>query len=90
MTGADYSVSVESTKRSMIDGPTSTMKLMNASSTNEVIFGSASTVLVENLARAMEADVLDGEELVVSFADHEGTSHKHHIREGERRQICYN
>lgn len=48
------------------------MKLVHASSKDEIVFGSASTMLVENLARAMEADVIDGEELVVSFADHEG------------------
>lgn len=72
LTGAGYSVSAAATKRVMFDGPDTTMKLVNASSPSEVIFGSSTTILVENLARTMEADVLDGEELVISFADHEG------------------
>ncbi|KAG9024294.1 hypothetical protein FRB95_011708 [Tulasnella sp. JGI-2019a] len=84
--GADYSVSVTATRRTIVDGPTSTMKLVNASSKDEIFFGSASTMLVENLARAMEADVLDGEELVVSFADHEANIGSW-VRLAERRGI---
>ncbi|KAG8854892.1 hypothetical protein FRB96_007292 [Tulasnella sp. 330] len=84
--GADYSVSVTATTRTMVDGPTSTMKLVNASSKDEIFFGSASTMLVENLARAIEGDVLDGEELVVSFADHE-TNIGPWVRLAERRGV---
>lgn len=55
----------------MVDPQAATAILINASSPQEISFGSSSTMLVENLARAMDADVHAEEELVVSFADHE-------------------
>lgn len=57
----------------MVDPQIATAILINASSPQEISFGSSSTVLVENLARAVEADVQSDEGLVVSFADHEST-----------------
>ncbi|CCM06051.1 uncharacterized protein FIBRA_08298 [Fibroporia radiculosa] len=67
--GADYSVSVASTTR-VADGAEAARELLNATSVDEVAFGSSSTMLVENLARALEADVLAGEEIVVT-GEHE-------------------
>lgn len=68
--GADYSVSVQSTQR-VADGVVAARELFNAESTDEVALGSSSTMLVENLARALDADVLDGEEVIVT-GEHEG------------------
>ena len=69
LTGADYSVSVESTTR-VADGAKSAAILMNASSPDEIAFGSSSTMLVENLARAIDKDILDDEEIIAT-GEHE-------------------
>ena len=68
--GADYSVSVTSTKR-VADGVEAARQLLNAASTEEVAFAYSSSMAAENIARAMEADVLDGEEIIVT-GEHEG------------------
>lgn len=68
--GADYSASVTSTKRAD-EGFATTAKLFNARSPSEVTLGNSSTNLTETLARAMEPIVNDGDEIVVSDADHE-------------------
>ncbi|KAG9001407.1 hypothetical protein FRB90_011629 [Tulasnella sp. 427] len=68
---AEYSVSVVSTKRATVDPQKAAAVLFNAASPEEVSFGSSSTMLVENLARAMEAGIKEGDEFIVSFADHE-------------------
>ncbi|KAI0318606.1 PLP-dependent transferase [Amylostereum chailletii] len=70
--GADYSVSVESTKR-VADGSVQAAKLFNAASPDEIAFGSSSTMAAENLARALEGDVLDGEEIIVT-GEHEANT----------------
>ena len=70
--GADYSVSVTSTTRATIDGPEAARELFNAESADEVAYGSSSTLLVENLARAMEADVQACEEVIIT-GEHECT-----------------
>ena len=71
VTGADYSVSVSSTDR-VAEGPIQTAKLINATSPDEIAFGSSSTALVSNLAHAISADVLDDEEIIVT-TEHEGS-----------------
>ena len=68
--GADYSVSVASTCR-VGEGIEAAKELLNASSVDEVAFGSSSTMLVENLARAMDKDILDDEEIIIT-GEHEG------------------
>jgi selenocysteine lyase/cysteine desulfurase len=68
--GADYSVSVESTKRAS-SGPASAAALFNALSPSEIALGSSSTMLVENLSRALDADIQDDQEIIVTF-EHEG------------------
>ena len=70
--GADYAVSVESTKR-VAAGSAAAATLFNAVSSAEIALGSSSTMLVENIARAIESDVLDGEEIIVT-GEHEGAS----------------
>ena len=67
--GADYAVSVTSTGR-VAAGAEAARELFNADSKDEVAYGSSSTMLVENLARALEADVLLGEEIVIT-GEHE-------------------
>lgn len=68
--GADYSVSVKSTER-VAEGVEAVRDLFNAESVDEVALGSSSTMLVENLARAMESDFLDGDEIIIT-GEHEG------------------
>ena len=70
--GADYSVSVQSTSR-VAEGSVTAAKLFNASSPDEIAFASSSTMAAENLARALETDVMDGEEIIIT-GEHEGTS----------------
>ncbi|EKM53823.1 uncharacterized protein PHACADRAFT_260365 [Phanerochaete carnosa HHB-10118-sp] len=68
--GADYSVSVKSTQR-VADGVEAVRELFNAESAEEVAMGSSSTMLAENLARAIEGDFLDGDEIIIT-GEHEG------------------
>jgi selenocysteine lyase/cysteine desulfurase len=68
--GADYSVSVTSTSR-VNEGLEAARQLFNAESTNEVLFGSASTQVVENLSHSLEPDFQEGDEIVIT-TEHEG------------------
>ncbi|KZV97284.1 PLP-dependent transferase [Exidia glandulosa HHB12029] len=70
--GADYSVSVESTQRVGL-GSIATAELVNADA-DEIVFGSSSTALVENLARAMDGDIQSTDEFIISDADHEANA----------------
>ncbi|KAE9410402.1 PLP-dependent transferase [Gymnopus androsaceus JB14] len=68
--GAGYSKSVESTRRVMKEAPEATMKLFNASSPDEIVFGASTTMNLENLARGMENDIQTGDEFIVTL-EHE-------------------
>ncbi|PPR07857.1 hypothetical protein CVT24_005594 [Panaeolus cyanescens] len=68
--GADYSVSVQSTRRVLVDGPTEGAKLFNAASADEIVFGSSSTLNLENLARGLENGISQGDEFIVT-GEHE-------------------
>lgn len=68
--GADYSVSVESTKRVLIDGPTAAAKLLNAKSPDEIVFAASSTLNLVNLSRGLEEDIQPGDEFIVT-GEHE-------------------
>ncbi|KAI0827534.1 PLP-dependent transferase [Trametes gibbosa] len=70
--GADYSISVSSTNR-VSSGAEAARELFNADSVDEIAYGSSSTMLVENLARAIEADVQEGEEIIVT-GEHESNA----------------
>ncbi|KAH9044128.1 PLP-dependent transferase [Lactarius hengduanensis] len=67
--GADYSVSAESTRR-VSAGIVAAAELLNAASSDEIVLGSSSTMNLENLARSIEGDVLNDEEIVVTV-EHE-------------------
>jgi hypothetical protein len=67
--GADYSVSVSSTTR-VESGAITSAQLMNCSP-EEIVFAASSTMALENLARSIDSDILDGEELIVT-GEHEG------------------
>lgn len=69
LVGAEYSVSQVSTAR-VAEGAVATALLMNAESSDEIGFASSSTQAVENLARAIEGDVKDGEEIIIT-GEHE-------------------
>lgn len=68
--GADYSISVSSTER-VAQGIEAARQLVNAASVDEVGLGDSSTGLVENLARALDDDIFEGEEIIVT-SEHEG------------------
>ncbi|THH18322.1 hypothetical protein EW146_g2653 [Bondarzewia mesenterica] len=70
--GADYSVSVLSTDR-VKEGSIAASKLLNAKSSDEIAFASSSTMAAENLARALEADIQPGEELIIT-GEHEANA----------------
>jgi len=70
--GADYSVSVTSTKRTWLEPPAEAAKLFNASP-EEIVFGSSSTLNLENLARGLEPDIKAGDEFIIT-GEHEGMS----------------
>ena len=63
--GADYSVSKQSTQR-VADGSIEAAKIFNASSPDEIVFGPSSTALMDNLTRAMEADIKEGDEFIIT------------------------
>jgi selenocysteine lyase/cysteine desulfurase len=67
--GADYSVGQQSTKR-VADGAITAKELFNASSVDEVAFGPSSTQLMENLTRAIESDIKEGDEFIIT-GEHE-------------------
>ena len=68
--GADYSVSKISADRVDLGKETARI-LFNASSAEEIAFGSSSTLLMDNLARAIEGDLNDEDEIIVT-GEHEG------------------
>ncbi|KAI0349357.1 PLP-dependent transferase [Trametes cingulata] len=70
--GADYPVSVTSTNR-VAQGAEAARELFNAQSVDEVVFGSSSTMLVENLARAIEQDIKEGDEIIIT-GEHESNA----------------
>ena len=69
--GADYSISVKSTNRVLSEAPTSISHLFNARSPDEIVFGSSSTMNMENLARGLEKDIKPGDEFIIT-GEHEG------------------
>lgn len=45
--------------------------VMNAARPEEIVFGSSTTVLLQNLARAMRSQLAKGDEIIVTISDHE-------------------
>ncbi|KAF9563571.1 selenocysteine lyase [Agrocybe pediades] len=71
--GADYSVGQQTTKRVLVDGPKEAAKLFNAASPDEIVFGSSSTMNLENLARGLEPNMKEGDEFIIT-GEHEANN----------------
>ncbi|KAF5391229.1 hypothetical protein D9757_003031 [Collybiopsis confluens] len=71
--GADYSISVESTRRVFEEAPEAAVQLFNANSPEEVVFGFSTTMNFENLARALDDDVQTGDEIILTW-EHEANN----------------
>lgn len=68
--GADYSASVQSTQR-VSGGSVAAALLFNAASVNEVGYGPSSTMVFENIARALDYNIHPGDEFIIT-EEHEG------------------
>lgn len=68
--GGSYDLSVASAE-SLREARTAAADLMNAGRPEEIVFGPSTTVLLQNLARAMRSQLAAGDEVIVSGADHE-------------------
>ncbi|KAG0696125.1 pyridoxal phosphate-dependent transferase [Suillus ampliporus] len=68
--GADYSV-VKSQR--VVEGSIAAAELFNAASLDEVGFGSSSTMVFENIARALENDIQPGDEFIITY-EHEANN----------------
>lgn len=63
--GANYSVGVQSNQR-IAEGLETAALLFNATSVDEVGFGPSSTMVFENIARAMDSDIEPGDEFIIT------------------------
>ncbi|KAI6026602.1 hypothetical protein PISMIDRAFT_16172 [Pisolithus microcarpus 441] len=70
--GADYSVGVQSSQR-VTEGLEAAALLFNAASVDEVGFGPCSTIVLENIARAMDNDIQPVDKFIIT-EEHEGNS----------------
>ncbi|MEE3043855.1 MAG: cysteine desulfurase-like protein [Pseudomonadota bacterium] len=68
--GGSYEVS-KLAAEALLDARKSAAQLVNASRPEEIIFGASTTVLLQNLARAMRSQFSAGDEIVVTIGDHE-------------------
>jgi len=68
--GGSYEVS-QAAARALYEARTAAMHLVNANRPEEIVFGSSTTALVQNLARAMQSQLVPGDEIIVTVADHE-------------------
>lgn len=68
--GGSYDVSQEAA-RALYEARTAAMHLVNASRPEEIVFGSSTTALLQNLARAMQSQLSPGDEIIITVSDHE-------------------
>jgi len=68
--GGSYSVGLLSSQR-VAEGSVAAMELFNAASVDEVGFGPSSTMILENIARALDNDIQPGDEFIIT-GEHEG------------------
>lgn len=68
--GGSYAISLAAAA-ALKEGREAAATLMNAGRVEEIIFGPSTTVLLQNLARAMRSQLRAGDEIIVSQADHE-------------------
>ncbi len=68
--GGSYEVS-QKAAAALYEARTAAMHLVNANRPEEIVFGSSTTALLQNLARAMESQLASGDEIIVTVSDHE-------------------
>ena len=68
--GGSYDLS-RSAAAALIEGREAAATLVNAERPEEIVFGGTTTLLLQNLARAMRGGLSPGDEIVVGVADHE-------------------
>lgn len=68
--GGSYAVS-QAAAAALYEARTAAMHLVNATRPEEIVFGSSTTALLQNLARAMQSQLSQGDEIIVTVSDHE-------------------
>lgn len=68
--GGSYEVSQNAAK-ALYEARVAAMHLVNAKRPEEIVFGSSTTALLQNLARAMQSQLAAGDEIIVTVSDHE-------------------
>ncbi|KAJ8590014.1 hypothetical protein M405DRAFT_182906 [Rhizopogon salebrosus TDB-379] len=67
--GADYSIGLLSSQ-CVAEGSVTAAELFNAASIKEVGFGPSTTMMFENIARALDNDIQPGDEFIITY-EHE-------------------
>lgn len=68
--GGSYAVS-QASAAALYEARTAAMHLVNAARPEEIVFGSSTTALLQNLARAMQSQLTAGDEIIITISDHE-------------------
>ena len=68
--GGSYEISLAAAE-ALRDARAAAATLMNAARPEEIIFGPSTTVLLQNLSRAMRSQLRPGDEVIVTMSDHE-------------------
>jgi cysteine desulfurase family protein (TIGR01976 family) len=68
--GGSYALSLDAAE-ALRDARAAAATLMNAGRVEEIVFGPSTTVLLQNLARAMRSQLTLGDEIIVTVSDHE-------------------
>lgn len=68
--GGSYEVSLAAAD-ALHQGRAAAATIMNARRPEEIVFGPSTTVLLQNLARAMRSQLKPGDEIIVTMSDHE-------------------
>ncbi len=68
--GGSYEVS-QAAAAALYEARTAAMHLVNANRPEEIVFGSSTTALLQNLARAMQSQLSPGDEIIITVSDHE-------------------
>lgn len=68
--GGSYDISLAAAE-ALRDARAAAATLMNAARPEEIIFGPSTTVLLQNLSRAMRSQLQPGDEVIVTMSDHE-------------------
>ena len=68
--GGSYDLS-RAAAAALVEAREAARTLVNAARPEEIVFGGTTTLLMQNLARAMRSQLAPGDEIVVTVADHE-------------------